>query len=395
MKTVIIHAKIICEEKIQEGMALLIDGSYISAIFPQSELSSYTYDHIIDAEGCYLSAGFIELHTHGIHGYDFMDNYPDKLDQTFYDYARFGVTGVFPTTMSAPFEELEEVLQTFQEHDWTRCEGAQFLGVHLEGPYFSPLQSGAQSAQYMLFPSGGEYRAFLDKFSVIRRWDSAMELEGALEMASELTQRGIVCGLAHTNANASETLTAIQHGCRVATHLYSGMSSVHRINGYRYGGTVEGCLLSDKIYTEAICDGIHLPRELLQLIYKVKGSNRMCLVTDSMRGAAMPEGSSCILGSSRSGIEAVISDGVAWLPDRTAFAGSVATFDRLIRTAVSLADIPLASAIKMGTETPAALMGLSHKGKVKPGFDADLILFDSDIRIMLTMVGGTIFYQNE
>jgi len=168
---------------------------------------------------------------------------------------------------------------------------------------------------------------------------------------------------------------------------------VHRENGFRKGGAVEACLLRDEVYCEAICDGIHLPAELLRLIYKVKGADRMILVTDSMRGAGMKEGTQCMLGSKKTGTPVVIEDGVAWLPDRSAFAGSVATYDVLIRRARDYAQIPLPDVIKMATETPAQAMGLSNKGILAAGYDADIVLFDENIEIQLTMVGGKTQYE--
>ena len=153
--------------------------------------------------------------------------------------------------------------------------------------------------------------------------------------------------------------------------------------------------MRDEIFCETSCDGIHLPPELLKLIYKVKGAERMILVSDSIRGADMPDESSFIMGNKESGTEAIISDGVAWQPDRSSFAGSIATFDRLVRTAVTQADIPLADAVKMSTETPAKAMGLTEKGVLAPGYDADITVFDESINIMLTIVGGAIVYSEK
>ena len=173
------------------------------------------------------------------------------------------------------------------------------------------------------------------------------------------------------------------------------MSGVRRINAYRYAGVIESALLLDELTVEVIADGVHLPKSLLQLIYKVKGPDRICLVTDSMRGAGMPEGES-ILGSLKDGQRVIIEDGVAKLLDRSAFAGSVSTSDRLVRTMVQIAEVPLVDAVKMVTLTPAKVLGLEYrKGIVGPGKDADLVVFDSAINVSLVLVGGEIRFSKD
>ena len=175
------------------------------------------------------------------------------------------------------------------------------------------------------------------------------------------------------------------------THLYSCMSSVHRTNGYRHGGVVEAAFLNDFMTVELIADGAHLPPELLKLVYKIKGPEKIALITDSMRGAGMPEGKS-VLGCITDGLPVIVEDGVAKLPDRTAFAGSVATCDRLVKTMVQLAEIPLSKAVQMASQTPADILSLAGKGQIKEGFDADIVIFDKDIHIMKTIVGGKVVY---
>ena len=393
MKTVITNTKLVTENKVFADRAIVIENSKISALPRADSVEPTHFDRVFDAQGAYASAGWIELHTHGISGYDFMDADSEGAVRAMHEYAKHGVTGVFPTTMSAPFEEIERALDSLAAAGFNG--GAEFLGVHLEGPYFSPEQCGAQPTARLRTPADGEYARIIQKYPFIARIDSAPELEGSEEMAKYLTERGIVCGIAHTDANSATALSAIDAGYRIATHLYSGMSGVHRENGFRYGGTVEACLLRDEVFCEAICDGIHLPSELLKLIYKVKGSEKMVLVTDSMRGAAMNEGECCMLGNQSNGTPAVISDGVAWLADRSAFAGSVATYERLIRTATRLADIPLPEAITMATRTPARAMGIKNKGVLATGYDADITVFDDDIQILLTVVGGKIQYEKK
>ena len=187
---------------------------------------------------------------------------------------------------------------------------------------------------------------------------------------------------------------AYQAGFSHVTHLYSCMSSITRRNAYRYAGAIEAAYMIDDMTVEIIADGVHLPKSLLQFVYKFKGADRIALVTDSMRGAGMPDGPS-ILGSLKRGQPVIIEDGVAKLPDRSAFAGSVATADRLVRTMVQVAGVPLPDAVKMMTATPARIIGVNdRKGRIEIGLDADLVLFDKEIDIKMTIVNGRIVYNS-
>jgi len=145
---------------------------------------------------------------------------------------------------------------------------------------------------------------------------------------------------------------------------------------------------------EIIADGVHLPSPLLKLVYKIKGPHRTALITDAMRAAGMPEGES-VLGNLKTGLKVIVEDGVAKLPDRTSFAGSVATADRLVRTMIKLADVPLLEAVRMITKTPARIMKIDNKkGSLATGKDADILIFDEDINIKMTMVKGRIIYNS-
>ena len=227
----------------------------------------------------------------------------------------------------------------------------------------------------------------------VKRWSAAPELPGALPFGEFLRSKGVLPAIAHTDAIYEEVLEAYEKGFVHATHFYSCMSGVSRRNAYRFAGVVESAYLLDGMTVEIIADGVHLPASLLKLVYKIKGPDRIALITDAMRGAGMPPGKS-ILGSLKNGMEVIVEDGVTKLPDRSAFAGSVATGDVLVRNMVRLADVPLADAIKMSSETPASIMGIADKkGSLVKGKDADVILFDKDIRIDTTIVNGEVVYS--
>jgi N-acetylglucosamine-6-phosphate deacetylase len=267
--------------------------------------------------------------------------------------------------------------------------------MHLEGPYFAMAQRGAQDPRYVRNPDPAEYRELTTRFPGIRRWSVAPELPGALEMADWLKGRGILAAWAHTDALCEDIQKAFERGYTHATHLYSAMLGVTRIGTTRYAGAIEAAFLMDEMTVEIIADGVHLPPALLQLVCKIKGPGRIALITDAMRGAGMPPGES-ILGGKNSGQPVIIEDGVAKLPDRSAFAGSVATADRLVRNMIRLAGVPVSDAVRMMTSTPAAIMGVGdRKGSILAGKDADILIFDEDINIDHTIIGGEIVYTKE
>ena len=272
-------------------------------------------------------------------------------------------------------------------------DGAQFGGMHLEGPYFSPAFAGAQDRRYLRNPRPEEYMEILDRCPDLARWSFAPELDGAAGFAAELRRRGIVASIGHTDATFRECDAAYRSGATLMTHFYSCMSTISRRNAFRYAGTIEYGYWQDGMSVEIIADGIHVPEDLLRLLLKIKGIDRISLVTDSMRAAGMPEGKS-ILGGLSDGQEVIVEDGVAKLPDRSAFAGSVATADRLVRTMVNMAGCSIPDAVKMITENPAKIMGVfGSKGSLEPGKDADIVIFDKDINIRRTMVGGRTIYR--
>ena len=215
-----------------------------------------------------------------------------------------------------------------------------------------------------------------------------------MEFGKYVTSKGILAAIAHTDAIYEEVLEAYHHGgFTLATHFYSAMSGVTRRNAFRFAGVIESAYLLDDMDVEIIADGVHLPAPLLKLIYKIKGPDRIALITDAMRAADMPEGES-VLGSFKNGLKVIVEDGVAKLPDRTSFAGSVATADRLVRTMLIMAEVPLVETIQMITETPARIMKVSdRKGSLTKGKDADVVIFNDQIEVQKTFVKGRLVYQ--
>ena len=299
---------------------------------------------------------------------------------------------VAPTLTSVDAEGMKRSVAIYKEAIAKNVKGATFIGLHAEGPYFAESQKGAQESRFIHPFREEEYKEILEiADGAIVRWSAAPELPGMEEFAKYVGERGICLSIGHTDADFDEAMHAYDLGFNHLTHFYSAMSMVHRKNAYRISGVVEAGYLNDGFTVEIIADGKHLPASLLKLIYKVKGADSIALVTDSIRAAGMPEGPS-VIGKIDNGMEVIVEDGVAKLLDRTAFAGSVATFDRLIRTMLTMAEVSITEAIKMATKTPAKILGLKSKGQLVEGFDADVVIFDDDINIKRTIIGGKTVY---
>ena len=387
----ITNGRVITPGEVIENGTVLIAGGCITAIGAGNiDAPGAT---VIDAGGRYISPGFIDIHIHGGGGHDFMDNTVDAFLGIAETHARYGTTAMCPTTLTSSKEDLLETLHIYELADKKNTQGAQFIGMHLEGPYFALNQCGAQDPRYIRNPDPKEYKEILAGTTAIKRWSAAPELPGAIDFGKYIIEHGILAAIAHTDAIYEEALLGFENGYTLATHLYSGMLGVTRRNAYRYAGVVEAAFLIDDMDVEIIADGIHLPPPLLKLVYKIKGPGRTALITDAMRAAAMPPGES-ILGSLKNGLKVIVEEGVAKLPDRTAFAGSIATFDGLVRNMIKFADVSLVDAIQMAALTPARIMNVANKkGSIEKGKDADIVIFDEDINIEKTMVKGKVIYE--
>lgn len=388
----IFNGNIITPDKIIDGGSILIQSNKIAAI---SNNNIEVTDCIeIDAKGKYISPGFIDIHVHGGGGHDFMDGTENAFLTIAATHAKFGTTSMLPTTLTGTKESMLQILGVYEGANQNNVNGAQFLGMHLEGPYISMNQKGAQDPRYIRDPLPEEYEEILSQFSCIKRWSAAPELKGAIEFGRYVKSKGVLPALAHTDAVYDEVVKAFENGYTLATHLYSAMSGVTRRNSFRFAGVVESAYIIDDMDVEIIADGVHLPAPLLKLVYKIKGADRTALITDAIRPAGT-DVSESILGSIDNGLKVIIEDGVAKLPDRNSFAGSIATADRLVRSMINLAEVSLEDTIKMISATPARILGvLDKKGTLTAGKDADIIIFDDNINISMTMINGRIVYQS-
>ena len=382
----IINGNIITEnEIISHGSILIEEGKIIAVEKGNIEGSDCTE---IDATGKYVSPGFIDIHVHGGGGYDFMDESEEAFLNVAKLHAQYGTTSLLATTLTATKEGILNTLDIYNKVYQAPNEGAQLLGIHLEGPYFSMNQRGAQDPKFIRDPDPMEYMEILERSPHIKRWSIAPEKKGAIELGKILSKKGIIASMAHTDAIYEEAKEAYENGFSLLTHFYSAMSGVVRKNAQRYAGVIEAGYLHDELDVEIIADGIHLPSPLLKLIYKIKGPDHIALITDAMRGAAMPDGT-YKLGNRSTGTDVLVEEGVAKLSDKSAFAGSTATANRLIRTMMAMADVSLVNAVKMLSTTPARIMKLNDRiGSIKKGMDADLIIFNNELEINKTISKG-------
>lgn len=367
------NAKIISDGKILEGYEIVTENKKILEVVPQQTHES----SVIDCKGAYIAPGFIDLHCHGAGGYEFIDADPDTFIKACEIHASHGTKVLYPTISACTYDTVYRALET-AEKVIENCP-LTVPGIHLEGPYLAPEMCGAQDTSYITPPVKEDYSRLIERFGkIIARWTYAPERDDG-SFLQALNDNDIVASIGHSAAEYDTVKYASEHGCNLITHLYSCTSTITRHGGFRHLGIIETAYLLDDIYVEAIADGCHLPPELMRLIVKCKGSDKVCLITDAIRHAGMTE-----IPKTMSGTENVpyfIEDGVAKLADRSAFAGSIATTDVLLRRTVA-AGIPLAETVKMLTEVPAKIMGLTAKGKIASGYDADFIFFDEELNVI-------------
>lgn len=354
------------------GGSVVIKDDQIADIYSHSRLFE-NVDQSINAGGGYILPGGIDMHVHGGGGRDFMEATKEAFNTAISVHRKHGTTSIFPTISSASEDNIRQAASVCSELMEDKYSG--ILGLHLEGPYFNPEMTGGQIRENIRIPSPMEYIPIIEDYPCIKRWDAAPELPGADDFAKFITNKGVVAALGHTKANYNDVIEAYRCGYTLATHFYNAMTTSHKNGIYKHEGTVESVYLNDGINVEVIADGIHVPPVILKMIHKFKGYGRMCLVTDALAITESPDGSSF-------DPRIIIENGVCKLKDGSAIAGSCATMDRLIRTAVKEAAIPLEDVVRMVSETPALIMGVyDRKGSICKRKDADIIIMDKSLKL--------------
>lgn len=384
MKILIKNSNIITPYEIKEGYSLSIYDNKISDIAKSGAFDESHFDQIIDLKGKYLSPGFIDIHNHGNYGHDTMEGTYEAIDSMAEFHIKNGVTGFMPTTMTNPTEDIVKAIKNVADYINTQSKGnkAKVLGLYLEGPYFSQEKKGAQPSEYIKAPDLNELEMFIRQADgSVKVVAIAPELENADKAVRYLKNQGITISAGHTNASYEEALRGIERGITQATHLYNGMRSF----SHREPGIIGAVLTDERVACEMICDGIHIHPTAMKMAVKLKGKDRIILVSDAMMATGLSDGKYELGGQA-----VFVKDGAARLANG-ALAGSTLTLNRAVYNMVHLVGVPINEAVQMASLNPAkAINADKHKGSIEIGKDADIIAFDENLDISLAIVEGSI-----
>ena len=379
MLTQIINGQILTPQGwLKDGSVLINDGKLLEITNSDLAVIGAT---VIDAKGMFIVPGFVSMHCHGGGGHDFTEGTTEAFKEAAAAHLKHGSTTIFPTLSSTTFENIRLAAATC---DQLMAEDADttIIGLHIEGPYLNENMAGTQWKEFLKNPDPEEYKALVESTKCIKRWDISPELPGAHDFARYMTSKGILTAITHTEAEYQEIKDAFAAGFTHAAHFYNAMPGFHKRREYKYEGTVESVYLMDDMSVEVIADGVHLPATILKLVYKVKGVEKTCLVTDSLKFAGYT-------GETINDPNYVIENGVCKWADRQTLAGSIATADVLVQTMVKKAGIPLEDAVRMASETPARLTGIADsKGTLEKGKDADIVILDNDVNVRCVFTKG-------
>ena len=384
----IINASVVSEGTLFPDMGVRIDDKTILDIFPMREFKKQQNDKILDIRGNVLSAGFIDIHTHGCAMCDAMDATEESFDKMADFHFRNGETTFYPTTLTAPLSSIEKVLDCFRNY---KAKVPVWLpGIHLEGPFLSSANKGAQNFEYLLLP-GKENIDFVARNSdIIKLITVAPDLPGIKALIETCVDHGITVSGGHDGAIETEVRDAMSAGMKSVTHIFCSSSTICKRNFERHVGITEVALCSDALYAEAIADGAHLPYELFLLLYKCKGYKKIILVSDSIRATGMGKGQ-YYLGEPGKGTLVEVTDKVAMLLDKSMYAGSITPIRKMVESLAKNTDIPLEKILYMATTSPAMLMGLRKIGDVKTGYEAKLNVLSSNGVLLKTIANETIY----
>ncbi|MGG1658428.1 N-acetylglucosamine-6-phosphate deacetylase [Brevibacillus sp. NRS-1366] len=370
-------------QEIKDGL-VVVDGKTIRYAGAAKDYSDVMPKQVVSVDG-WICPGFMDIHMHGIDGYDTMDGTPESLQAISTALTRFGVTSFLATTMTAPYEELEPVLANIAKVSRQGMQGAQVVGIHLEGPWINPRYKGAQKEENISLPViGAVHRLYELADGLMKVVTIAPEQPEALEAIAWLKDKGVIVSAGHSGATFAQAAQAVDAGVRHFTHCFNAMTGLH----HREPGVVGAAMYHEQLSTELIADGIHVHPAVMKILYRVKTAERLALVSDSMRAAAMGEGKYDLGGQ-----EVHVHDNQAKLTDGT-LAGSILTLNRAVGNMVTLSGVPLPEAVEMASHTPATILGMGErKGRLAAGYDADIAVLDERFDVTMTYVAGNNVYR--
>lgn len=338
----------------------------------------------------YLLPGLIDIHNHGAMGHDYMEATDEAFDRIADHLTAHGITTAQCTTVSAPVEQILDFIAFYRkrttQYDPSRC---RFSGIHIEGPYIAPEARGAHPLEVLLTPEDG-YDWVLENADVIREITVAPELPGMARMIRDLREKGVVVSGGHDHSEPEDVEQAAASGMTHCTHIYCAMSTLHKTNGHRRCGLTEFAMTSDAITAEIIADNHHVPPLLAKMVYRAKGAEGLCLVSDAIAPGGLPESPELYrLGTGDGCTRVFVEGGVAMVEDRSCYAGSVQSLDQMIKNLVRDAGIPFVDAVRMASLTPAQVIDLDHEcGSIAVGKRADFCIMDRDLNVIETIIAG-------
>lgn len=377
------NGTILLDGKQIQGKVLLYNKKIIDIIDEREALTLSGVVEKIDAKGGYIAPGFVDIHIHGYDGVDTMDGGVEDIQIIAKGIPSNGVTSFLPTTMTMPREDITTAINSVRKAMAVQDsqEGADILGVHMEGPFLNIEFKGAQNKEYFQKPDAAYVKENQD---VVRHITVAPEIEGAMEFIKDLEEStDISMAMGHTAATFEQAMAGIEAGVNHVTHIFNAMTGLH----HRKPGVV-GAALSSDITCEMICDTIHVHPGLFKMIHKVKGPDKLVLVTDCMRAGGKEEGQYSLGGQ-----KVWVKDGSARLEDGN-LAGSVLKLNEAVKNMMDYTDIPMEEAIQYVTINPANVINVQdRKGTLDIGKDADITIFDKDVNIQRTIGKGKVIYE--
>ncbi|MFL0250252.1 N-acetylglucosamine-6-phosphate deacetylase [Clostridium neuense] len=376
----IINGKIITEKEILENKVLLFDEKVHEIV--SNESFNKEGIEVIDAKGNYVSPGFIDVHIHGSNGKDAMDGEMKSLEIISEFVSQNGVTAFLPTTMTMSKEKIYKALDIIREAIHKKLPGASVIGAHLEGPFISERYKGAQKKDYIIKPSYDFIERYKDIIKIITM---APEEDHEFQFIKKVKENtNIVLSIGHSDATYEEAIEAIECGVSHITHLFNAMSPLH----HRKPGVVGAAFNSD-VACEIIADKIHINPKIFSMLIKIKGKEKMMLITDCMRAGGLKDGVSELGGQ-----KVFVKDNSARLEDGT-LAGSILTLNKAIKNIYENTNLTLNEAVNLATINPARDIKIDcRKGSLEKGKDADITIFNDKFEVLETIVGGRIVYEN-